>query len=236
MAVATALEALAEALKGAGLTDEESEFAKERVEEGTPVDDAVTMALALREPTAIAEEEEALAEPAEPQMTEQEAEREFKKIEQAAQRYLKSAMPIAAKLGMPVEPCPLCTFPGLALPRTANEVGSDVEGAVLRLIGKNAPQEFKETTQYHRCEQCDGWGEVLTGAQKEISRTAPCGPCGGKGYLMGAIIVPPTPAANGTPFPGAGVAFQPLPAGLLDQWNRPAGHPHWGLDPASIGT
>jgi hypothetical protein len=188
------------------------------------------------EPEPEPEPDEPPAPAAPTQMTEQEAEREFKKLETAAQTYLKKAMPITEKLGMPVQACPLCTFPGLAIPRQAHEVTSDVEAAVLGLIGKSAPPDFNAAPDYARCEQCDGWGEVLTGAQKEISRTAPCNLCGGKGYRN--VIVPvATQPANGAPqFPGATLPYTPLPQGVNDQWGRPAGHIHWGIDPANIGA
>lgn len=181
-------------------------------------------------------EPEPAPEPPASQMTEQEAEREFKKLEKLAETYLPKALTLAEKLGIPAQACPLCTFPGLAIPRAGHEVTSDVEAAVLAMIGKSAPAEFKESPQYHRCETCDGWGDVLTGAQKEISKTAPCAPCGGKGFVMGQVILPPA-APNGTPpYPGAGEAFQPLPQGVKDAWGRPAGHIHWGIDPVNVGA
>ncbi len=224
------------AIEAANLTVDEAEFVKERIEEGSSIDDAVTMALANRGPAAVAIMEQVADEIEAPQITEQEAEREFKKVEQAAQRYLKTAMPITARLGMPVEPCPLCTFPGLAIPRDPNEVTSDVEAAVLRLIGKTAPQAFNDAPDYERCDVCDGWGEVLTGAQKEISRTAVCNACGGKGFKGKLMAVPALPAPAPMPYPGQSVPFISAPSGIPDQWNRPAGHPHWGLDPASVGA
>jgi hypothetical protein len=137
---------------------------------------------------------------------------------------------------MPVEVCPLDAYPGLAIPRHAHEVTSDVEAQVLALIGKSVEPEYKPSQAYARCETCDGWGDVLTGAQKDISRTAMCVTCGGKGYVN---AVQPMPNALATPaptFPGAQVAYTPLPVGTSDAWNRPAGHPHWGLDPAMVGS
>lgn len=202
------------------------------------------------EETEAAEEEETPTEPTEPpepepepapeppasQMTEQEAERELKKLEKLAETYLPKALTLAEKLGIPAQACPLCTFPGLAIPRTANEVTSDVEAAVLAMIGKSAPVEYKAAPDYERCPQCDGWGDVLTGAQKEISRTAPCNLCGGKGFRN--VIVPvPVAQPNGQPqYPGATVPFTPVAGGIPDQWNRPAGHIHWGIDPANVGA
>lgn len=169
-------------------------------------------------------------------MTEQQADRLFKRLETAAQRYLKTAMPITEELGMPVQACPLCTFPGLAIPRQAHEVTSDIEAAVLAMIGKGVAPEYVESNQYERCDACNGWGEVLTGAQKDISRTAICNPCGGKGYkpVVQAYIAPPVPMPPA--FPGATATYIPLPAGTADAWGRPAGHPHWGLDPAMVGS
>jgi hypothetical protein len=169
-------------------------------------------------------------------MTEQQADRLFKRLETAAQRYLKTAMPITEELGMPVQACPLCTVPGLAITRSAHEVTSDVEAAVLGMIGKGVAPEYVESNQYERCDACNGWGEVLTGAQKDISRTAICNPCGGKGYKPVVQAYVPTPAPAPAPFPGATATYIPLPAGSADAWGRPAGHPHWGLDPAMVGS
>jgi hypothetical protein len=169
-------------------------------------------------------------------LTEQEREREYKKLEKLAMTYLPKAVTMAQHLGMPIEVCPLCEFPGLAIPRDADEVTSDVEATVLRLIGKSAPQEFKESAQYHRCETCDGWGEVLTGAQKEISRTAICNPCGGKGFVIGPIQVPPPVAGNGvyTPPPPPLAPFgvePPKPEPYYDYGTR-----EWKLPPQATGV
>jgi hypothetical protein len=145
-------------------------------------------------------------------------------------------MPITEKLGMPVQACPLCTFPGLAIPRSANEVTSDVEAAVLGMIGKNAAPDYNVSDQYHRCTACDGWGEVLTGAQKEISRTAICNPCGGKGFILGPIQTPPPVGGNGvyTPpvFPVGPVGAEPpKPEPYYDYGTR-----EWKLPPQPAGT
>ena len=34
---------------------------------------------------------------------------------------------------------------------------------------------------------------------------------------------------NGNPYPGYGIAFLPIPGGSPDGFNRPAGHPHYGM-------
>lgn len=188
-----------------------------------------------------AEEEEAQPEPEpepEPEptqgLTEVEAEREFKKLEKLAQTYLTKAVAIADRLGMPYQVCPLDAFPGLAIPRQAHEVTSDVEATVLGLIGKSAAPDYKASNQYERCDECDGWGDVLTGAQKEVSRTAMCNACGGKGYRLVTNVLPIQQVPAVPQFPGADVPFTPVPGGLPDKWGRPAGHRHWGLEPAQV--
>lgn len=171
-----------------------------------------------------------------PAMTEQQAEREFAKLERKASTYLEGALAIAQKLELPVQMCPLCTFPGLAIPRQAHEVTSDVEGAVLGLIGKQAKPKLKRSPDYARCEGCDGWGEVDTDAQKEISKAAVCKKCGGRGFVD-VLPTAPAPTPLSAPiYPGAQLPYTPLPAGSSDAWNRPAGHPHWGLDPVMVGN
>jgi hypothetical protein len=45
----------------------------------------------------------------------------------------------------------------------------------------------------------------------------------------GAAVLAPAP-----PYPGYGVPFVPVPNGVPDGWGRPAGHPQWGLDPATV--
>ena len=179
-------------------------------------------------------EPEAVATP--PAMTEQQAEREFAKLEKKAATYLEGALAIARRLEIPVQMCPLCTFPGLAIPRQAHEVTSDVEGAVLALIGKGIAPDYKPSQAYARCETCDGWGDVLTGAQKDVSRTAMCVTCGGKGYVNQVQPTPLPAPLPAPPYPGSTVAYTPLPVGTNDAWNRPPGHPHWGLDPALVGS
>jgi hypothetical protein len=192
-----------------------------------------------------AAEEETPAPPPEPdepdeppasQMTEQEAERKSKQLDKLATTYVSKAFPIANELGLPVVACPLCTYPGMAQPRTAEQVTSDVETAVLALIGQGTEMEYEDYEGFQQCTVCKGKGEVKTGAVIERSRrtTCPNPNCGGKGYVTVPVAAPPL--ATVAPFPGAQVPFQPLPQGVNDQWGRPAGHPQWGIDPSLIGV
>ena len=85
-----------------------------------------------------------------------------------------------------------------------------------------------------QCPDCEGWGDVLTGAKVERGKTIPCIKCGGKGYIAKTYLVA-APAPPTVPYPGAEheVVNAP-PGGNPDGWGRPAGHRHWGIDPAIL--
>jgi hypothetical protein len=224
------------AVAAASLTDEETAFAKERAEEGSTVEDAIAMTVAMRDTQPEHEHKPEPEPPAEPGLTQAEGEKITDAATKAAEKYLALQVKRLEPLGLGLVPCPLCVWPGVTMVRHANEVTSDVKEAVLTLIGETAAPEFKASAQYRICDECDGQGEVLTGAKKAISRTAPCGPCGGKGFLMGTAPVLQLAPPNGSSYPGADQPFQPLPQGISDAWGRPAGHPHWGRDPREIGV
>lgn len=57
--------------------------------------------------------------------------------------------------------------------------------AILRalpsIIEKVAP--FPQSSVFERCEECDGWGSVLTGARRGEPGIQPCPKCDGNGYV-----------------------------------------------------
>jgi len=135
-----------------------------------------------------------------------------------------------------VELCPLCaTFTaGFVLPYAALTAEQSLKDAVRRLNGDAPQAELQPAKDAQKCPDCDGWGDVLTGAQIERGKTIPCIRCGGKGHIS-KLYVPDTPAATVDPYPGAGdPPVNPPPGGVEDAWHRPAGHRHWGVDPAIL--
>lgn len=133
-------------------------------------------------------------------------------------------------------PCPLCETEGFLTPWPEGSMPDDQAEAVAALAGTLTGPELKADPRSIRCEACDGWGDVSTGARREVNATAPCPACSGKGYQNEADRVSAT-FANGQP---PTLAYVPPPAfpvtGELDQWNRPAGHPHFGIDPVYVGV
>jgi hypothetical protein len=135
-----------------------------------------------------------------------------------------------------VEVCPLCIgfTAGFVLPYAALSADQGTKDAVRRLNGDAPQAELQAAKDSETCPDCDGWGDVLTGSKAERSRTGPCIKCGGKGYVAKTYLVAaPAPAAQ--PYPGAEheVVGAP-PGGQPDGYGRPAGHRHWGIDPAVL--
>lgn len=135
-----------------------------------------------------------------------------------------------------VELCPLCaTFTaGFVLPYAALTAEQSLRDAVRRLNGDAPQAELRAAKDSEACPDCDGWGDVLTGAKVERGRIGQCLKCGGKGFVGKTYLVE-VPHVPTQPFPGAEheVVGAP-PGGNPDGWGRPAGHRHWGIDPAIL--
>ena len=84
------------------------------------------------------------------------------------------------------------------------------------------------------CPLCGGWGELRTGSKRPEFSKLPCSRCNGTGHVVGP---PPAPQA----VQGAPEAAQASPPAYVfppnqgtDPWDRPAGHPHFGIHPKDI--
>lgn len=135
-----------------------------------------------------------------------------------------------------VELCPLCaTFTaGFVLPYAALSAEQSLKDAVRRLNGDAPQAELQPAKDSETCPDCDGWGDVLTGSKAERSRTGPCLRCTGKGFIAKTYLVA-APQQQGESYPGADQPpVNPPPGGQPDGYGRPAGHRHWGIDPAVL--
>ncbi len=84
------------------------------------------------------------------------------------------------------------------------------------------------------CDECDGYGEVLSGSRAPHAMVVPCTRCAGNGWVMVARELPiatVAPAVDGGP---RALDTPDLGALGADAWGRPQGHKHWGVPPASI--
>lgn len=130
--------------------------------------------------------------------------------------------------------CPLCEAEGFMLPWPAGTMPDEQVEAVKALAGVDGQADLRQATTMQRCETCDGWGEVLSGAQKEQTRAVGCPSCQGYGYVPTAP--PPIAIPNYTQPPAAPMPQPSYPenAGPADAWGRPAGHAHYGIDPKYV--
>ena len=133
--------------------------------------------------------------------------------------------------------CPLCIGDGFLTPWNNQEMPEEQWLAVTALAGQMPTVEYRESTKAQRCEECDGRGKTISGAQPPNDPLKLCDVCGGNGYVPKAPALPtlPQPAQiqNGTdPVPPPSQWGSPQPD---DEWGRSAGHPHYGVDPRYAG-
>ena len=97
---------------------------------------------------------------------------------------------------------------------------------------------FEVDPDKRECPQCKGYGQLRSGSKTENALVM-CMTCTGNGY----VTYQQTPVGYQPP---PGTAPGTVPAGYLpatndqmptrDQWGRTLGHPHFGMDPSSIGV
>lgn len=107
-------------------------------------------------------------------------------------------------------------------------------GPVLRAEAPLSDADLLQAPDKGPCDECGARGFVLTGSKNPNAKMAPCSKCSGNGWVQKAREVPMQSfglapnTTTGTPSPSAVAGMGP------DAWGRAAGHPHWGVPPASI--
>lgn len=104
------------------------------------------------------------------------------------------------------------------------------------LLGGAAPVELKAATDAEACPDCNALGEVLTGSRKPGQETKPCVHCTGTGWRTRMQMPTPTPAPVAYTNGGNTGVTAPNQFQVADRWGRPFGHPHYNLEPASVGA
>lgn len=227
---------LEQAALAAELTSDEVERAAGLLADGIAVDEAVDVVLAERaatdeppEPTGLEEEEAP---------TPEQMERIFAALEKQAAKHREKVMELAGPLLADLAPCPLCQeqAPGFYLHTIPPDQAQERIQAVTAILSGGIVPEYMESKQVERCEDCNGWGRVLSGARAPEHATVPCGSCQGTGHKP--KLTPPAqpvlPEAPAQPQPGNGAGVGA--AGLADPWGRPVGHPHYNIHPALVSV
>jgi hypothetical protein len=131
--------------------------------------------------------------------------------------------------------CPLCESEGFLAPWPEHAMPEEQWMACQAYAGQAGTPEYVASTQFYRCDTCDGWGEVSTGARKETTSHIGCPTCSGYGYRNRQEVSPiPATYHNLPPIPPAPqIAVAPIQP--VDRWGRPPGHPDYDIDPAYAG-
>jgi hypothetical protein len=154
--------------------------------------------------------------------------------------------------------CALCLGDGFLLPAPADVMPEEQWFAVTAQAGKMGERPLKTATYARVCDECDGWGQVLTGAKNDTQLALPCKRCDGRGWFDTELHQPPAmPAApvvtttsglvfpnfhQSAPDPAAAANVEQAPVGWYDsdkaggdKWGRWPGHSRYGIDPANAG-
>jgi hypothetical protein len=206
----------------------------------TAIQDAIERDVAAAAETDTGEPEAAEVEQAEqapaegPPMGAKELAALGKKIDAENERHEKRLRELYGDAFEEMRDCPLCLSEGFVPPLTADALPPEQVEAVRAALGENEQPELLMLEGVERCPKCDGWGEVETPARNAANRTKPCLACDTRGYREQFDI--PAPAPLPPPWQAYANGASPPPPvwGEVDAWNRPAGHPHYGRDPASV--
>lgn len=167
-------------------------------------------------------------------------EREIAKAEQKlaaeATRHANRVSEIMGEDAQALTVCPLCWHPGFVWPADTGFPPDEQREAVLAFLGVADTPDYLPATDAAPCDACGALGLTLTGSKVPGQETKPCVKCKGAGWIA---------AAEGQPYqlptlpPLASVPPLPPPAignGATDNWGRPVGHPHYGIEPARVYT
>lgn len=153
--------------------------------------------------------------------------------------------------------CPLCVGDGFLTPIPPGELPDVLWEAITVMAGRFDTGELEEAPYAEQCPTCKGKGQLTTHSLREQQKVQDCRTCMGFGWLDTGTPAPGMPQAPNAkknppappvlvgapsglapaadPYPDYGMEFVPFPGGVPDEYQRPAGHPRWGLPTTADG-
>ena len=131
--------------------------------------------------------------------------------------------------------CPLCIGDGFLLPHPAGSLPAEQWEAIRALAGQLIPPDYQTAKDVDVCQDCQGWGRVITGSKAEGHETKLCSTCSGNGYTPKGTQYAPVSIPSAPSFPGMTAPLNGNENLPKDEWGRPAGHPRFGISPEHTG-
>jgi len=193
---------------------------------------------------------EAAAEDGEPEAaapappTQKEIDARHNKLDAEAQRHEKRVAEIMGDDFALLIRSPLDWTPGFLWNPAVAPLPPEIAGATMALLGVESPADYAHDPGRQTCDKCNGLGQLATGSLVQEQATLPCRFCRGYGWTgegnpeqlpAPTPIVPQVYATSGAPTT-ATLPPPNQPVQAADRWGRPAGHPHYNIDPAQVGV
>lgn len=131
-------------------------------------------------------------------------------------------------------PCPLCQIAGYAFTYPPGTMSEEQRAAVSIVLGETGATEYKPAPWAEKCVICDGLGEVLSGSQTQNGRLIVCKSCNGAGWTEKREAPAPLAAVPNLGLEQPVQPVYPISADGPDRWDRPPGHPHYGIEPRYV--
>lgn len=184
-------------------------------------------------PEQVEQESEALAaEPEAQPLSEKELDKLLRALGKEAERHAAAVSRIMGEDALALVKCEACdeNIPGFHWP--ADSFAPDApERTLYELLSGGADAQMRHPDYLRTCDECNGFGSVLTGARTDLTRTIPCPRCKTAGYLDAReqTTREALTAAVADALPDA--APEPAPQIERDFCGRPPDHPRYGKLP-----
>ena len=215
------------------MTDLEDQIAEEmEADEDSSADDGD----ALVEGAGDGAGEDAAAASAPAPRSQDEIEKLTEKLAREADRHAKRVQEIMGEDFALLVPSPVDWTPGFIFNVPEMHPFPEQIDALLALVGRQTEDDLLDADDAEACDKCNARGITKTGSRVDGQRTKPCGKCNGNGWVTKFTpVVVQTGYSNGSPATGSAV-ISPETFAVTDRWGRPNGHPHFGLDPVTVGV